>query len=108
MLSKTHHQTTSYHPESNSAVKRLHRCRKDALHARTAGATVAKGIPWVLLGLRAQPREDIGLSLAKAVFNALIVLPNYFCNETKFLLKQFQKNFQNLWILLRFLCLDTI
>jgi hypothetical protein len=93
MLNKTHHQTTAYHPESNGAVKRLHHRRRDALHARTAGATVAEEIPWVLLGLRAQPREDIGLSLAEAVFNALIVLPNYFCKETKFLLKQFQKNF---------------
>jgi hypothetical protein len=31
-----------------------------------------------LLGLRAQPREDIGLSLAEAVFCAQIVLPNEF------------------------------
>jgi hypothetical protein len=39
-------------------------------------ATWAKEIPWVLLGLRAQPREDTGLSPAEAVFGAPIVLPN--------------------------------
>jgi hypothetical protein len=33
-------------------------------------------LPFVLLGLRAQPREDTGLSLAEAVFGAQIVLPN--------------------------------
>ncbi len=32
----------------------------------------------MLLGLRAQPREDTGLSLAEAVFGAPILLPNEF------------------------------
>jgi transposase InsO family protein len=49
MLNISHKQTTAYHPESNGAVKRLH-CR--------------------LLGLRAQLREDTGLSPAEAVFGA--------------------------------------
>ncbi len=40
--------------------------------------TYAKETSWVLLGLRAQPREDTGLSLAEVVFGALIVLPNEF------------------------------
>jgi transposase InsO family protein len=34
-----HKQTTAYHPESNGAVKRLHRCLKDALRTCTAVAT---------------------------------------------------------------------
>jgi hypothetical protein len=72
----TYRQTTAYHPESNGAVKRLHCCLKDALHARAAASTWAKGIPWVLLGLREQPREDTGLYRAEAVFGAPIVLPN--------------------------------
>jgi hypothetical protein len=41
-------------------------------------ATWAKEIPWVLISLRAQLREDIGLSLAEAVFVAPIVLQNEF------------------------------
>jgi hypothetical protein len=78
MLHITHRQTTAYHPESKGAVKRLHRSLKDVLCARTAAATWAEEIPWVLLGLGAQLREDTSLSPAEAVFGAPIVLPNEF------------------------------
>jgi hypothetical protein len=49
-------------------------------------ATWSEELLFVLLGLRAQPREDTGLAPAEAVFGAQIVLPNEFC----------QKIFQNL------------
>jgi hypothetical protein len=78
MLNISHRQTTAYHPESNGAVKRLHCCLKDALHARAAAVTWSEELPFVLLGLRAQPREDTGLSPAEAVFGTPIVLPNDF------------------------------
>jgi transposase InsO family protein len=39
MLNISHRQTTAYLPESNGAVKRLHRHLKDVLRARTAAAT---------------------------------------------------------------------
>jgi hypothetical protein len=78
MLNISHKQTAAYHPESNGAVERLHHRLKDALRARTAAATWSKELPFVLLGLRAQPREDTGLSLAEAVFGAQTVLPNEF------------------------------
>jgi hypothetical protein len=71
-------QTTAYHPESNGAVERLHRRLKDGLRVCAAAAKWSKELPFVLLGLRAQPREDTGLSLAEAVFRTLIVLPNEF------------------------------
>ncbi len=74
----SHKQTTAYLPESNGAVERLHRRLKDTLRARAAAATWSEELPFVLLGLRAQPREDTGLSLAEAVFGAQIVLPNEF------------------------------
>jgi transposase InsO family protein len=76
MLNISHKQTTAYHPELNSAVERLHRRLKDMLRARAAAATWSQELPFVLLGLRAQPREDSGLSLAEVVFGAQIVLPN--------------------------------
>jgi transposase InsO family protein len=76
MLNISQKQTTAYHPESNGAVKRLHRCLKDALCARAAVATWSEELPFVLLGLRAQPWEDTGFSPAEAVFTAQIVLPN--------------------------------
>jgi hypothetical protein len=78
MLHITHRQTTAYHPELYGTFKSLHRCLKDALGARTAVATWTEEIPWVLFGLRAQPREDTGLSLDEVIFVAPIVLPNEF------------------------------
>ncbi len=78
MLHISHKQTTAYHLESNRAVERLHRRLKDALRARAAAATWSEELPFVLLRLRAQPREDTGLSPAEAVFGAPIVLPNEF------------------------------
>jgi hypothetical protein len=64
MLHISHRQTTAYHPESNGAVERLHRRLKDVLHARAAVATWSEELPFVLLSLHAQPREDTGLSPA--------------------------------------------
>jgi hypothetical protein len=76
MLNISHRQTTADHPESNVAVERLHRHLKDALRACAAAATWSKELPFVLLGLRTQPREDTGLSPPEAVFGAPIVLLN--------------------------------
>ncbi len=78
MLNITHRQTTAYYPELNSALERLHRRFKDALRAWAAVATWTEEIPWVLLVLRAQPREDTGLSPVEAIFGAPIVCPNEF------------------------------
>ncbi|OBQ31888.1 MAG: hypothetical protein AN484_28510, partial [Aphanizomenon flos-aquae WA102] len=73
-----HQQTTAYHPEANGMVEWLHRRLKDALRARGAAATWAADLPWVLIGLRAQPREDNNLSPAEQVYGSPIVLPNQF------------------------------
>ncbi len=62
----------------NRAVERLHGSLNDALHARAAAATWSKELPSVLFGLRAQLREETGLSPAEAVFGAPIVLPKKF------------------------------
>ena len=78
ILNIRHRQTTAYHPEVNCVVERLHRCLKDAVKARAAAANLSEEIHWVLLGLRAQPREDNGLSLADAVFGTPLVLPSEF------------------------------
>jgi hypothetical protein len=97
MLHISHSQTTAYHPESNGAVERLHRRLKDALRARAATATWSEELPFVLLGLRAQPREDTGLSPAEAVFGAPIVLPNEFLQNEEMpvdaIIKSFSKTF---------------
>jgi hypothetical protein len=96
MLNISHKQTIAYHPESNSAVERLHCRLKDALRARAAVATWSAELPFVLLRLRVQPREDTGLSSAEAVFSAQIVLPNEFLQNDELsvdaIIKEFCKN----------------
>ncbi len=63
----------------------------------------------MLLGLRAQPREDTGLSPAEAVFGAPIVLPNEFLqNEEMSVDTIIKKIFLKLCLLLLFLCPGTI
>ena len=57
-------------------VERLHRCLKNSLRAHQAAKTWPDVLPWVLLGLRANPREDDGLSAFEAVFGAVPVLPS--------------------------------
>jgi hypothetical protein len=92
MLNITHRQLTPYHPEANGAVERLYHSLKDALRACAAVATWAE-LPWVLLGLRAQLREETGLSLAEAVFGTPIVLPNEFLHEEEFSVDNIFKKF---------------
>jgi hypothetical protein len=92
MLHISHLQTTAYHPESNGAVERLHCCLKDALHTRTTAATWSEELPFVLLGLCAQPRDDTGLCLRQFLALQLSYSMN-FCKETNFLLMQLLKIF---------------
>jgi hypothetical protein len=60
MLNISHEQTTAYHSESNAAVERLHRHLKEVFRARATAATWSEELPFVLLGLRAQPGKDTG------------------------------------------------
>ncbi len=92
MLNISHKQTTAYHPELNVSVERLHRRLKDALRARRR-ATWSEELPFVLLGLRAQPREVTGLSPAEAVFGAQIVLPNEFLQNDELSVDTIVKKF---------------
>jgi hypothetical protein len=66
--------TTAYHPQANGLVERSHRQLKDALRAREAGVDWPAHLPWVLLGLRAAPKEVSGISSAEAVLGQPLVL----------------------------------
>jgi hypothetical protein len=55
-------------------VERCHRRLKDALRARLAGPDWPLHLPLVLMGLRAAPTEDTGVSAAEVVFGAPLVL----------------------------------
>jgi cleavage and polyadenylation specificity factor subunit 1 len=73
-----HITTTAYHPQSNGMIERSHRQIKDALRARLAASDWTAHLPWVLLGLRAAPKEAAGISSAETVFGAPLTLPGDF------------------------------
>ncbi len=88
MLNISHKQTTAYHPESNGCTA--------ASRTRFAHALPriwSEELPFVLLGLRVQPREDTGLSPAEAVFSAQIVLPNEFLQNDELSVDTIVKKF---------------
>jgi transposase InsO family protein len=70
-----HHLTTAYHPQANGMIERAHRQLKDALRARLAGSDWLSHLPYVLLSLRATPKEDANISSAELVYGAPILLP---------------------------------
>jgi transposase InsO family protein len=70
-----HMLTTAYHPQSNGLVERVQRQLKDALRAHGAGAAWHSHLPWVLMGLRAAPKEDSAVSSAELVTGTPLMLP---------------------------------
>jgi cleavage and polyadenylation specificity factor subunit 1 len=80
LLQIKHVKTTAYHPQSNGVLERVHRTLKAALRARAAGTRWCKELPWVLLGMRAAPRDSNGVSAAEHVYGTQLVLPGQFLN----------------------------
>jgi len=74
-LGMQHVMTTAYHPQSNGLVERFHRQLKEGLRARASGAAWLQHLPFVLLGLRAAPKEEANVSSAEAVLGEQPVLP---------------------------------
>jgi cleavage and polyadenylation specificity factor subunit 1 len=74
------HTTTSYRPQSNGLVERVHRCIKASLMARCSrvGSSWMQHLPWVLLGLRTVPHEGLHVSSAEMVYGDPLVLPGEF------------------------------
>jgi hypothetical protein len=93
LLNIQHSQTTAYHPQSNGLVERFHRRLKDALRARLAAANWMDHLPWVLLGLRAAPREDDSTTPAQAVFGSPLILPGQFLDSPELSSAEFLSEF---------------
>ena len=74
------HRTTAYHPQSNGIVERFHRHLKSALMARLTGPDWIDELPWVLLGIRTVPKEDLGCSSAEMVNGAPLTVPGGSCH----------------------------
>ncbi|GFX85474.1 retrovirus-related Pol polyprotein from transposon opus [Trichonephila clavipes] len=69
--------TTSYHPQCNGRVERLHRTLKGAIKAHN-NIRWTESLPTVLLGLRAAIRPDISYTIAQMVYGTSIKLPGEF------------------------------
>ena len=76
------HRTTAYHPQANGIVERFHRQLKAALRARLTGPSWMDELPFVLLGLRAAPKEDLGCAASELVYGTTIRLPGEFFEAT--------------------------
>ena len=70
-----HITTTAFHPQANVMVERLHRQMKDALLARGGAAAWADHLPWVMLGIRASPKEESGMSVGEAALGHVLSVP---------------------------------
>ena len=72
------HRTTAYHPQSNGLVERFHRSLKSALRARLTNDNWLDELPWMMLGLRTAPKEDLDASSAELVYGEPLTVPGEF------------------------------
>lgn len=78
LLGMQHRTTTAYHPQANGLVERFHRTLKAALRARLTSPNWVDELPWVLLGIRTAPKEDLNSSSAELVYGAPLTVPGDF------------------------------
>ena len=72
------HRTTAYHPQANGLCERFHRTMKAALRAALTDSNWIDRLPWVMLGLRSAPKEDLQSSSAELVFGQPLRVPGEF------------------------------
>lgn len=72
------HRTTAYHPQANGMVERFHRTLKAALKARLQTPKWIDELPWVLLGIRTAPKEDLKMSSAELLYGTTLSVPGTF------------------------------
>ena len=56
-------------------IEPFHRTLKTALKARLTGPNWVEELPWVLLGLRTTPKENLGYSSAELVYSEPLTIP---------------------------------
>lgn len=75
-----HIQTTAYHPQGNRMIERVHRRLKELLTCHSQNW--ASYLPSILLGMRAAPRDETGVSSAEMVHGQQLRLPGEMYQET--------------------------
>ena len=69
------HRTCAYQPQANGLVERFHRHLKSSLMARLKDSIWIDALPFVLLGIRSTPKEDLKCSLAELVYGTPLKVP---------------------------------
>ena len=72
------HRTTAYHPQANGLCERFHRSMKASLRASLTDGNWVDRLPWVMLGLRCAPKEDLQASSAELVYGQTLRVPGDF------------------------------
>ncbi|XP_059927934.1 uncharacterized protein LOC132472359 [Gadus macrocephalus] len=72
------HRTTAYHPQANGLCEGFHRSLKAALRASLTDDGWVDRLPWVMLGLRTAPKEDLRASSAELVYGQPLRVPGDF------------------------------
>ena len=79
LLGAATNTTTSYHPQANSLVERMHRMMKAALKSKLeTDPNWVDALPVVMLGIRAAMEHDMKCSSAEMVFGEPLRLPGEF------------------------------
>uniref|UniRef100_A0AAQ4R448 Integrase catalytic domain-containing protein n=1 Tax=Gasterosteus aculeatus aculeatus TaxID=481459 RepID=A0AAQ4R448_GASAC len=77
-LGTKHHRTTAYHPQANGLCERFHRSMKASLRAGLKDGNWVDNLPWVMLGIRTAPKEDLQSSSAELVYGQPLRVPGDF------------------------------
>ncbi|XP_043229131.1 uncharacterized protein LOC122385144 [Amphibalanus amphitrite] len=80
ILGCTRHRTTSYHPQANGLVERVHRQLKAALRAH-GNERWTRSLPLVLLGVRSAVKTDLDCTAAELVYGQPLRLPAEFLGD---------------------------
>ena len=69
-------------PTNQDLVEHFHRHLKSALHAQLLRPNWQDELPWVLLGIRTAPKEDLGTSSAELVYGSPLMVRGNFLIST--------------------------